>query len=192
MPSAAAAAKSAAIDALNERFAIISLVVLLGILAIYVLAFLPRAIARYSTGSAWKDGWMLMHSPVPTTTRPTAVRRPTVKRQIGAPQQLQRSVSQLERIAHFNRQKSRLAPVHYPSWTTILSPFSHTLTGRFAGYSIAQCLVLAGYAVLIGITMLLLSNPVTNAQRKYCISQIDAAPKSIVQALAGSHFRSFL
>jgi predicted ferric reductase len=68
-------------------------------------------------------------------------------------------------------------------------------SSRFLGFSTAQLVVMVGYAVLIGIGILLYSNPVTNAKRAgwIALSQLPvqfalAAKNNLVGLLVGKGY----
>ncbi|KAG8680420.1 hypothetical protein FRC08_016310 [Ceratobasidium sp. 394] len=64
--------------------------------------------------------------------------------------------------------------VRCPSYSSLLQPASKLFSARFAGYSVGQFVLLAGYAALMGVAMFVYASPVDNIKRAgfVCISQI--------------------
>lgn len=133
---------------------------------------MPRAIARFSSPEAWSQGWILRHSP--PRVRDPLQRVPTVKRNADwtAPTAREKREQFATTTAgsnhwtdRFDIQTPRVAPRHVPSLKTVLYPVSSQFSHNVFGYSAGQAVILAGYASLIAIGLLLYTNPVTNARR---------------------------
>ncbi|KAG8738241.1 hypothetical protein FRC10_007109 [Ceratobasidium sp. 414] len=82
-------------------------------------------------------------------------------------------VSAVSHLRHARGEPSRL-PIRCPSYLSLLQPASRLFSARYAGYSVGQFVLLAGYAALMGVAMFLYGSPVNNIQRAgfVCISQI--------------------
>lgn len=175
-------------------------------LALFAVAALPRAIARFSSPKAWSQGWILRHSPpkvrdplqrIPTVKRNTDWNATTAEKRLDFATAADGPNSPRNWTDRYDFQQTaqRVAPRHVPSLRTVLYPVSSQFSRRVLGYSAGQVLILLGYATLIAICGLLYANPVTNAKRAgwIAMSQIPvsfllASKNSLIGFLVGKGY----
>lgn len=179
---------------------VIVLYTLLVALSLFVIAALPRAVARFLSPGAWSLGWTLRHSPprardplqrVPTAKRAADWHGATVEKHV-ATSDRDKAYNWTDRYAI---QAPRVAPRHVPSLRTFLFPISRQFSKTICGYSVGQTIILACYAVIIGFGILFYSNPVTNPQRagwiavsQYPVAVLLASKNSLIGLLVGKGY----
>ncbi|KIJ12744.1 ferric reductase [Paxillus involutus ATCC 200175] len=161
---------------------------LLAIVAVFALATLPRAIARFSRAAEWRHGHILRSTRL-ETRRPRAPLQPTSPHnaqgpspsnpsppdpgfasssghdgpQDGATSEASHtyfSHSHLLRHGSARSTRSGSLPPHVRAWSAILPPFGGFLRYRLdSGFSVGQAIVLGIYSVLLIYATFYASNP---------------------------------
>src|SRR5258708_29368983 len=171
--SASQHSSPATVDLTYEQFGFLTYIIFGSVLGLFTLFSIPHVVARFSS-EPWpaRHGFFLRFSSPktrdPLTREPSGRRTDSSRSHYGSSEKSPREAD-LHRIAMYNMaRRPRLFPSHFPSWNTIFYPLSHFTSARvplFSKYSVAQGIVLVGYATMIAITVLLFNNPVSQPLR---------------------------
>ncbi|KAI6044555.1 ferric reductase like transmembrane component-domain-containing protein [Pisolithus marmoratus] len=162
---------------------------ILAVAAVFALATLPRAFARFSRGTEWQTGYILRSTrldyrqprrPPPLRSPPTPAEKPTpmppeephVASSAGheavTSEESHTCVSHTQLIRRPSTRKAaaKLLPPHVRSWSAVLPPVGNLLRYRLdSGFSLGQALVLGLYSAILVYPVFFQSEPFTDPLR---------------------------